>query len=364
MFGLGWVEAAQQQASRIAQGCSYWNDVVPDKPWSIHVVKLERAATNLEMHTLLGGGSQYGLATLSAQVKVFPTDVGRPLAAVNGDYYYKTPPYVGLAKGLQIMRGEVIKDPCDWTCFWIDPDGTPRMTNVASLFKVTWPNGEKTAFSLNTNRNADGIVLYSSVIGSSTKTRGGREIVLERNGTNAWLPLQIGTNCSARVREVRDDAGDTPLTKEILVLSLGPEVMARLPKVEAGTILNLSTATFPDLHGVKTAIGGGPAVVHNGKILERDETVVRHPRTAIGFSKDAIYLVEVDGRQRDISVGMTFPELASYFIQLGCQEAMSLDGGASSTCWVYGQVMNSPSIGRERPMANGLVIVSKDKKSK
>ena len=60
-----------------------------------------------------------------------------------------------------------------------------------------------------------------------------------------------------------------------------------------------------------------------------------------------------------LSVGMTFPELAAYMVKLGCQEAMNLDGGGSSTMWVSGNTMNSPSEGRERPAANALVVVRK-----
>src|SRR2546425_1218298 len=42
----------------------------------------------------------------------------------------------------------------------------------------------------------------------------------------------------------------------------------------------------------------------------------------------------------------------------------NLDGGGSATCWVYGQVVNSPSEGRERPDGNSLVVVRKDKPAK
>jgi len=59
---------------------------------------------------------------------------------------------------------------------------------------------------------------------------------------------------------------------------------------------------------------------------------------------------------------MTTQELSDYMISLGCDSAMSLDGGGSATCWVYGQVMNRPSEGFERPMANALVLVQKEKK--
>jgi exopolysaccharide biosynthesis protein len=59
---------------------------------------------------------------------------------------------------------------------------------------------------------------------------------------------------------------------------------------------------------------------------------------------------------------MTYQELADYMNKLGCVEAMSLDGGGSTTFWAYGQVMNNPSEGRERGMANALVLVRKENK--
>lgn len=87
----------------------------------------------------------------------------------------------------------------------------------------------------------------------------------------------------------------------------------------------------------------------------------RHPRAAVGWSKTHFYLVEVDGRQGDLSVGMTLAELGDYMAKLGCEEAINLDGGASATCWYRGRVVNSPCNGSERTIANGLVVVRKPK---
>jgi len=70
-----------------------------------------------------------------------------------------------------------------------------------------------------------------------------------------------------------------------------------------------------------------------------------------------LFLVVVDGRQAGLSVGMTFPELAGYMAGLGCDEAVNLDGGGSASMWVLGQVVSSPSEGRERTGANALVLV-------
>ena len=127
-----------------------------------------------------------------------------------------------------------------------------------------------------------------------------------------------------------------------------------------GAVVKLVTGTFPDLAGVEVAIGGGPALVQDGKIMEWKGLLhMRHPRSAVGFNRTHIFLVEVDGRQIDVSVGMTLAELAAYMIKLGCEQAMNFDGGGSSTLWALGAVRNSPSEGQERPAANALVIVKK-----
>jgi hypothetical protein len=243
---------------------------------------------------------------------------------------------------------------------WVDPQNEFHMTNVLSRFQVMWPNGEKTPFGLNEERARSSAVLYTAAVGTSTQTGGGRELVLERDGTNTWLPLAPGISYAARVREVHE-SGNTALTKDTVVLSIDRQLASHVPAVGAGTVLRISTATWPDLKGVQMAIGGGPAIVRNGQVIDRIDAQVRHPRTAVGWNKNSLFLVEVDGRQRGLSVGMTVRELATYMVKLGCTEAMNLDGGGSATCWVYGQVMNSPSEGQERGMGNSLIVIQKEK---
>ena len=70
----------------------------------------------------------------------------------------------------------------------------------------------------------------------------------------------------------------------------------------------------------------------------------RHPRTLIGTDRQgAIWLVTVDGRQPSISLGMSFDELKGLARRLGLHSALNLDGGGSTTMWVKGDVVNSPS---------------------
>lgn len=339
--------------------CRYTNEIVADMPWSIHIVEFDRGRRDFELCTTLGKGDVIGMGTVSEQIKSLPRECGEPLAAINGDFYEKSEKQEGRARDLQIRFGEVTSGPAGHTCFWVAPDGTPQMTNVFSRFRVIWTDGKTTSIGLNQLREEDSAVLYTSVFGASTRTTGGLELVLER-GTNAdWLPLKVGRHYAGRVREVRK-AGNTALRPEIMVLSLGPGLVEEMPAIEAGATVRIVTETTPDLTGVDVAIGGGPALVRNGKPMQWTGLFkLRHPRTALGWNKKHYFLVVVDGRQADISIGMTFPELGNYMARIGCEQAMNLDGGGSATLWAFGVVRNSPSEGEERPAPNALVLVKK-----
>jgi exopolysaccharide biosynthesis protein len=83
----------------------------------------------------------------------------------------------------------------------------------------------------------------------------------------------------------------------------------------------------------------------------------RNPRSAFGWNERYYFFVQADGRQPRHSMGMTFAELANYFVKLDCDYALNLDGGGSCTTWLDGKTVNRPSEGRERPSANALVVV-------
>jgi len=326
-------------------------------PWSIHGVKVARNRKDLVLDTVMGGGTTLGMGVVSEMVTSLPASAGKPVAAVNGDFFNYSRNYPGDPQGLQITRGELVSAPySERVCFWVDAKGDLHRTNVMPNFQVIWPDGTKTSFGLNQDREIDEVVLYTPAIGTSTRTYGGREITLIAATNTPWTPLQIGKLCAGRIKSI-SDTGNSPLTSNTLVLSVGPRLVARLPKLAPAAVVQLSTATTPDLAGAITGLGGGPTLLRAGKPAQWHGWIqLRHPRTAIGWNKDFFFMIEVDGRQTT-SIGMTFPELAEYMRKLGCQEALNLDGGGSATLWLDGQVKNSPSPGQERPAANALVLL-------
>ena len=119
--------------------------------------------------------------------------------------------------------------------------------------------------------------------------------------------------------------------------------------------------------GVYNAVGGNKMLLKEGQI-HSDAWVgggakYPNPRTSVGLSEDGemLFLAVVDGRQPGFSDGVTLPEMAELLREWGAYTATNLDGGGSSTMVVedaegYPQVLNSPSGGAERAVANHLGI--------
>jgi hypothetical protein len=363
---IGLASFGQESAPAKNPGApSYENVRLPRGPWSIHVVRVPRGENPYEVRTVHAAGRATGLSSLSRQLRTIKPNLGTPIAAINGDFYRRDGGFAGDPRGLQIVEGELISAPTGSASFWIDALGQPHATNTASLLAVTWPNGKRMPMGLNGSRRSAGAELYTPALGPTTGTSGGREFVLEAIDQNQWLPLRPGRVYRARVREVNQD-GNTAIGRDTVVLSVGPSAARGLPAIEVGTELSFSTETRPSLRGVKTAISGGPVLVLQGKrqrMVEEEDSdsyrfssmLERHPRSAVGWNDEWFFLVQVDGRHRT-SVGMTLNELAAFMVQLGCQGALNLDGGGSSTLWYDGAVRNRPCDGRERPVANSLVV--------
>jgi exopolysaccharide biosynthesis protein len=104
-------------------------------------------------------------------------------------------------------------------------------------------------------------------------------------------------------------------------------------------------------------------LVQSGEVIQGLDDTAIEPRTAIGTNHNGrwILLIVVDGRQPFYSAGATFAELADLMSDFGAFNAMSLDGGGSSTMVIEDEngeplLLNSPIDsyipGRERPVAN------------
>ena len=103
---------------------------------------------------------------------------------------------------------------------------------------------------------------------------------------------------------------------------------------------------------VQTAIGGGPVLVQQGKIVitNEEENMFtgkaindKHPRTAMGYTQDNKLIILVIQGRNESSGGATLKQEAQILKDLGCVEALNLDGGGSSCLLINGKETIKPS---------------------
>ncbi len=115
------------------------------------------------------------------------------------------------------------------------------------------------------------------------------------------------------------------------------------------------------------AVAAGPTLLVGGEVrISTDAEVFFgsaipevHPRTAAGVMPGGeLVLLVVDGRQRG-NRGVDLVELAALMRDLGCVEALNLDGGGSSTLVVTGELVNRPLGGtEEREVMSALTVLA------
>ncbi len=127
--------------------------------------------------------------------------------------------------------------------------------------------------------------------------------------------------------------------------------------------LEVPSATFPveaTTFEAQNAIGGVGVLLKNGEIrntwaqeLMGVSADSRQPRTAIGSTADGKLIFFVcEGRST--FPGFTTGEVAQIMSDLGCTEALNLDGGGSSCMLINGQETIKPSDGSQRSVLTGV----------
>ncbi|MBC7948160.1 MAG: phosphodiester glycosidase family protein [Chitinophagaceae bacterium] len=104
---------------------------------------------------------------------------------------------------------------------------------------------------------------------------------------------------------------------------------------------------------MQTAIGGGPVLIQSGevKISNQEEVMFpgkalfdKHPRTAMGYTGGGkLIILVIEGRNPGIAEGASLVQEATILRDLGCVEALNLDGGGSSCMLINGVETIKPS---------------------
>jgi exopolysaccharide biosynthesis protein len=285
------------------------------------------------------------------------------IAGVNSDFFeiYGT----GRPEGMVVRDGRLMKSPNHdrpWD-LWVRQDNSIGIGEETYTGTVTSGAASHAITSVNTVNDLSG---------------GGLVRVTADLGTPSPIPA------STVVTGHRD-----PADKSVLVVdsvATGVTDLPQLPEgtedlvgggasgqwlqagAHAGDRLTISEKLGPD-DNVKQAVSGGAILVQNGQravpLQGGGENNIDNPVTAVGVTKDGKHAVfaAFDGHQPEgVAQGLTRPQLAGWMMQHGAYNAILFDSGGSTQMvgrlpgQTQASVLNVPSDGHERPVANGLFI--------
>lgn len=352
----------------IAEGVILVQDINtdPKSPAILSILRIDPKKPGVKVVSALGkdfvsgADAAKGRETISAMVARKGA-----VAGINADFF----PWTGDPLGLAIIGGGLVSEPCDRAAVGFTESGEVFFDKLSFNGTLTTSSGAMFPVrGINRQRGRNEMVLFTPLYGPSTGTKGGIELLLQVD-----RPVRANSDIPTAVVTV-SLASDSPIPAGRAVLSAHGQAADWITQnVKSGDELALrfeiEADSGRDWSRVVEAVGGGPWLVKDGAIyvdsanqnFKPDIVIGRNPRTAVGVTRTGeLLFVAVDGRQ-SISRGMSLGETAELMKNLGAVNAINLDGGGSTSLSVRGLVINSPSGGKERPVANALLVYAQQK---
>ncbi|MEI7986864.1 MAG: phosphodiester glycosidase family protein [Armatimonadota bacterium] len=351
--------ASQVWEKPIAPGLVYRMEIQQDPPRIIHSMKMITSNPVTSFVPELTGKTVYDTKGDGRTTVTKLVEDTNALAGINGDFF----PFTGDPLGLMVREGQLLSLPNPKrSSFAWGPN-----SNVFGFSKFSGsvtPEGGSAIdiFGFNEECPENRVTLNSPEAGLSKAKVPCVTAILKIDGNRLLPTTQIG----ATVVTIANDAANMPLKAGQYTLVGHGTKMNLISALKAGqrVTIKLSTTGF-DWEKLENAISGGPVLVRNGEVaidaeaegFNKDFIEGRHPRTAIGRTSEGdLVFVAIDGRQK-MSVGATIQEEAEILRNMGCRDALNLDGGGSTCMNVFGLKMNRPSDKTgERPVANGIMF--------
>jgi hypothetical protein len=305
------------------------------------------------------------------------------VAAINGDFFDITEsehpgvPATGATSGPAVVDGIPLKasvppgqrfgftpPPGDTQeVFGVGVDGRARTARLSLRGLVRTPQGSLPLRGLNQYALPVGSIgVFTPQWGTASRARAACGTDNHRAAPCTPDTREV-TVRDGQVEAASDTLGDGPIRPDTFVL-VGREAGAEeLRSLRPGTPVEVeyglaSTSSVP----FAFALGAHRLVFHHRPVSGLDAETAQ-PRSAVGIADDGhtLRLLSTDGREGGAG-GLTLRELAHVLTWMDCEQAVYLDGGASSELVTRSPgtdlaiVRNSLDHARQRPVPNGIAI--------
>ena len=365
----------------LSQGASlgknvFWSDTYSDLRTEYYVEYSPNASV---VPTVAYGSKVTDRVTLSGMAQTLESQGKRVVSGLNGDWYVLS---TGAPTGLVVTDG-IVRATGYYNDTWaigFNADGTAFIARNGLSVSVSFGGqavklggGINKVRKLTDSAAVGGLTLLTDDFAATTQnTEPGVDVILspvdDGTGTYAVKPT-IGRQTQYVVEQVLESTGSIPIPEGKAVLTLNAkeseEALARLRALQPGDTVTLTVSSSDQRWSQAVqALGGVSKLVTNGQV-DSGLDASRTAWPAIGIKADGtVIFYAMDGKQPGYSVGATQGQVAQRLIELGCVEAICMDGGGSTTIGVTYpdqegmQVVNKPSDGSQRKNSTAIFLTT------
>lgn len=322
---------------------------------------------------VITGESIWGKRNITQAIEYMKDNGMYPMIGINASFFSLQ---TGVPMGHVITNGEITsKDSTELDAVGFYEDGNGFISRLGIKTTAYFDEYEFDIAHINKYFQPETTVmtLFTDEFGATTKATSHTVNVIlgSIEGT-----LSIGKTLSATVEDIKTSLGEVEIPEGKIVLTLnvsgGDAWITRLLEIlEVGETITIHSEATVDSERWNKAYNGlgseGKKILSDGNVASGLEAGAA-PRTAVGVKADGtIVFYVIDGRQNGYSYGARQDTLAKRMKELGCIDALNLDGGGSTTIsGVYpGQsaasIINSPSDGSLRKVTNFIFLQNMNK---
>lgn len=309
---------------------------------------------------ITNGTSLFGTTSISKEAERLKAEGIDILGGTNADFFSLQ---TGVPMSNAIVDGKILtKDASGQDGIGIFKDGTAFISYFTLASVLIKEDGSETnIYNINKYRQPYSIYMMTRDFSDSThNTTKGLDVILG----SVEGEMKLGTQMTAVVEAINETDTSAPIPEDKIVITVDSNAPAEfydpIASLAVGEKVTLSFGVIGDARwkDVKMGMGSvGGRLLINGEVNPNLEAGAA-PRTAIGVKEDgSMVIYTIDGRQNGHSYGVQLKTLAKRMQELGCIDAINLDGGGSTSiiCRFPGDesttLANKPSDGWERTVS-------------
>ncbi len=309
------------------------------------------------------GDTLYGRSTMDYIETYLKENNREAKGAINAAFFDMN---TGVPYGMVVTEG-ILRSSGEGPTVCIWENGRVEIGDPMLQTELVW-NDQGISFNYNKALSKqNGYCLYSRDYDTKTKNSiSAYNLILQAERSQ----LKVSDQLQATVKQIVPDTASCQIPEGCFVLSLATQTdygtaMEQMKQIAVGDTITIFTGVKRGSESIKYAVGGGDLLVDNGQTMtEFKLESARRPaaRTALGTKSDgSLICYTVD--KSSVSDGLTLLQLADRMKELGCEKAINLDGGGSTTIGAVlpgdqdFSLVNDPADGAQRPCANFLFFV-------